>query len=74
MGSPWFSCLRIHHDLSVSMIRTDEHNAAHLLHCIHCFSNTLVYCLNRLDGGSFHACVAYHVRICKVYNHYVVIA
>ena len=74
MGSPRFSCLRIHHHLSVSVVGADKQNASHLLYRIHRLSDTLVHCLNSPDGSVLHACVADHIGICEVYNHNVVLS
>ena len=39
-----------------------------LFDCLNCFSNALVDSLDGLDRCVLNACVAYHIRICKVYD------
>ena len=68
MSGPRLSCLVVDQLLCVSVVSTDEHHAINLFDCLNCFSNALVDSLDGLDRCVLNACVAYHVRICEVYD------
>ncbi|MNP33336.1 hypothetical protein D3C76_1265700 [compost metagenome] len=60
--------LLIEHHIRVTMIRSDQYNAAFGKYCIHNTAHALICYLNRFDGRLQHTGVSNHVRVSKVQN------
>ena len=54
------------------MVCADEELRAGLFHCCYYLADTLIHSFNRLDSCRDHTGMAYHIRICKVCDDYIV--
>ena len=72
MSRPGLSRTVVDHLLRVSMVRADEHLAAHFLQRLHSASHTAVHGLDGLHRRRDHARMAYHIRVREIDDNHIV--